>query len=849
MISHDNFHWMIEMNSAISKKNYAAGFILYILSSQAYSDTYRFDPKMAGISDPDIDFSVFNMGLQQPGNYSVDVYINGNRVDHRDVTFSIIKHNDEPLLYPCFSLDDLYRYGVDTQSKPDIRLKDRCVDLFSIPDSRFTFDFYNQQLLLSIPQARMSTRITGIAPRELWNDGVPAFLMNYTANTTHYENSYNGENKKTDSSYVQLNPGINLGPWRMRSQANWQTNAAGGSGWQTPYTYLERGLYDIKSSLVLGDRYTPGDVFDSISFRGIMLGTNDNMTPYQLRSYSPVITGVARTQARVEVMQRGYTVYSTVVPPGPFSLVDFSTPGDSGGDLQVIVHETDGSPQVFTVPYQTPAIALKENYMKYNVMVGQYRNAGLDTDNSLMYQGTLMYGLPWDLTLYGGMQYADHYMASSLGMGVSMGSFGALSTDITGSHARRKDSDTEDGVAMRARYSKYVVSTETNFTVAAYRYATRGFNSLEQVMASYGRDVYASGNWYSGIEDRIKSQGRMTIQQTMGKMGNLTLNLSANDYWDCAGTDYSVGLGYGFTLFNKVQTSFNVNENRNNSCRSSNSRDRLFGLWLSIPLGGWAGDNTRASFQMTSESENRSQYTAGLNGSFLDNRFNWDLRQSHKNTQGAGADTSLINMGWNGSYGQVGMSHFYSANMRQTSANVNGGALLYENGLVLGQNINNAVSVIEAPGVSGVSVMGMTGVKTDFRGYAINTNVIPYQENLISVDTLNISSDAEVTQTEIKVVPTEGAVISAKFNTRVGAKGLFKFTRHGGMVPLGGVVSVVGQEGNAGIVGRDGVAYLTGLPDSGVFSVKWNNGDCKAAYSLPSSGKTSDLQQMTVLCN
>ncbi|SFU20643.1 outer membrane usher protein [Kosakonia arachidis] len=837
------------MNRVITQKKYAVGIIAYILCSPSYAESYKFDPKMAGISDPNVDFSVFNLGLQQPGMYTVDVYINGNRVDNRDINFSLRQHGDETLLYPCLSLEDLYRYGVDTQSKPDIKLNNSCVDLFSIVDARFNFDFYNQQLLLSIPQSRMSAIITGIAPRALWDDGVPAFLMNYSANTTHSESSYQDGNKqKTDSTYVQLNPGINIGSWRMRSQTNWQTNSSGHSGWETPYTYLERGLYDIKSSLVLGDRYTPGDVFDSISFRGIMLGTNENMTPYQLRSYSPVITGIARTQARVEVKQRGYTIYSTIVPPGPFSLTDFSTSGDSGGDLQVTVLETDGSPQFFTVPYQTPAIALKENYMKYNFMAGQYRNSGLDTDKSIMFQGTLMYGLPWDLTLYGGMQYADHYYSSSLGMGISMGSFGALSTDITGSHAKRKQSDTEEGVAMRARYSKYMVSTETNFTLAAYRYATRGFNSLEQVMASYGKDLDSSNNWYSGIQDRIKSQGRMSIQQTMGKLGTLSLNLSANDYWDCAGNNYSVGLGYGFTIFNKAQTSFNFNENHYNSCRSSTSRDRLFGMWFSFPLGGWGGDNTRASFQMTSESENRNTYTAGLSGSSLNNRFNWDIRQSHRDKQGAGSDTSFVNTGWNGSYGQVGISHFYSNSMRQTSANVNGGALLYKNGLVLGQSINDAVSVVEAPGARGVSVMGMNGVKTDFRGYAINTNLVPYQENLISIDPLNISSDAEITQTDVKVVPTEGAVIPAKFNTRVGAKGLFKITYHGEVVPLGGVVSVVGKDGNAGIVGRDGEAYLTGLPDSGELSVKWNNGNCKAAYTLPSSGKATGLQQVTVLC-
>jgi outer membrane usher protein len=237
----------------------------------------------------------------------------------------------------------------------------------------------------------------------LWDDGVPALLLNYRANTNHTENlgSYGGSNQT--SSYVQLNPGANLGAWRLRNQTNWQKSGDNSGKWQTVQTYAERGLYDIKSRATLGERFTPSDVFDSVPFRGAMLSSDEQMVPWSQREYAPVVRGIARTQARVEVKQNGYVIYSETVAPGPFALTDLSVPND-GGDLQVTVQETDGHSQVFTVPYQTPAIALREGYMKYNMMLGQYRPSYGGANKATVAQASVMYGLPWNLTAYGGLQ-------------------------------------------------------------------------------------------------------------------------------------------------------------------------------------------------------------------------------------------------------------------------------------------------------------------------------------------------------------------------------------------------------------------------------------------------------------
>lgn len=98
---------------------------------------------------------------------------------------------------------------------------------------------------------------------------------------------------------------------------------------------------------------------DSVPFRGGMVGSDDAIVTYSQRAFTPVVQGIARTQARIEVRQNGYVIYNTTVAPGPYALTDLPVSG-GGCDLQVTVFEANGTRQVFTVHYIEPAVALRQ---------------------------------------------------------------------------------------------------------------------------------------------------------------------------------------------------------------------------------------------------------------------------------------------------------------------------------------------------------------------------------------------------------------------------------------------------------------------------------------------------------
>lgn len=815
------------------------------LVGQAEGKDYTFDGALLDGAGKAVDVSLFEQGGQLPGTYTVDVLINGERVESRDVVFSQGKGvSGKPVLIPCLSKADLSRYGVKVEDFHAMA-GEGCAALSVIPQATVDLNFNSQTLTLLVPQVSMRPRQLGIAPEDQWNDGVPALLLNWQANTSRTQMRNNDVGQNNSTTYVQLQPGANLGAWRLRNATTWQKSGEDSGKFQTVYTYAERGFNGIKSRLTLGDRSTPGDIFDSVPFRGVMLNSDQNMVPSGVYSFAPVIRGIARTQARVEVRQNGYTLYNALVAPGPFALNDL-TPSGANGDLQVTVYETDGSKQEFTVPYQTPAIALREGYLQYSTMVGQYRPANHAVDNRMIYQATAMYGLPLNLTAYTGAQAANHYQAISLGMGVSLGDWGAFSLDGTQSRGQRRNEETESGQALRARYSKQVIATDTTFTLANYQYASAGYNSLSDVLDTWRGDTKGPSVFNN---DRRRSRTDLSVSQSLGDWGSVNLTGSSETYWNRPGHSNVFNAGYSVVLAGTT-VSLNWSENKNTDNSGNQRNDRVTSLYVSVPLERWLGGGTVATYRWTTPSGDGDTHEVGLNGRAFDRRLNWDVRERYRpGAENNASSNSAVRLGWTGGYGQVVGSYSYNSTMSQMGADAAGGVVVHPAGVTFGQPLGETVALVTAPGAAGVSVGGWPGVRTDWRGYTTQAYLSPYQTNRVSLNPAELPPDAEITQTDTNVVPTQGAVIPAKFNTRIGGRALMMLTQAGGApVPYGALATLQGQGVGTGVVGDDGQVYLTGLPEQGEVQVKWTGGQCRATFTLPSQKGPGGLYAMHNVC-
>lgn len=819
--------------------------MLPVLHMESVQAREYFNPALLELGSPDqkaVDLSVFEeKGGQTPGTYRVDIYLNDNSVGVHSVEFRVMKDRaGNETLSPCLSVSDLEKWGVLVSKYPDLSSPGSdCADLQAVPQASSNFRFSQQRLLLNFPQSSVSNAVRGWVEPDLWDEGIPAFLLNYSASGA---NNYaaNGQDTDSNSQYLNLRPGLNVGPWRLRNYTTWnrtsgQRDREATSKWDTVYTYAQRDIIPLRGQFTLGDSSTSSDVFDSLSFRGVQLASDDDMLPESLKGYAPVVRGIARTNAQVTIRQNGYIIYQTYVSPGSFEISDMYPTGGAG-DLYVTIRESDGSEQQLVVPYASLPVLQREGRLKYSVTSGVYRTYSSGVDKTPLMQTTAIYGLPWGFTLYGGGQFSDHYQSLAVGQGKNLGDLGAVSVDVTQAWSRQKDEGKERGQSWRVRYSKNFVQTGTNFAIAGYRYATNGFWSMQEVLDTYSNDHIA-------MRERRRNRAELTMNQNLPQgWGNLALTAVREDYWNMDRRLESYSVSYN-NSFNGISYGVSYTRNRNStvnySSGGSRSRtfdhDNLLSVNVSVPLNALFGSHpTYVNYTMNTSKKGNTTNSVNVGGTLLEGgNLSWNVQEGY-GTQGEG-NTGGINADWRATYGELAGGYSRDRYSQRLNYGIQGGLIVHENGITLGQPLGETVALVAAPGAKNVGVLNQIGVRTDARGYAIVPYASPYRRNDLTLDPLTFGDNTELVLTTQTVIPTRGAVARARYKANVGYRVLMTLARPGGQaIPFGAIVSGSGSEG--AIVGNAGQVYVTGLAPQGQLQVKWGNtpdAQCKVRYSLP----------------
>ncbi|HHH2123134.1 TPA: fimbria/pilus outer membrane usher protein, partial [Yersinia enterocolitica] len=133
------------------------------------------------------------------------------------------------------------------------------------------------------------------------------------------------------------------------------------------------------------------------------------------------------------------------------------------------------------------------------------------------------------LTANSGIRLAQDYTALLVGgvIGTSVGAFGL---NTTYSHAKVEDNQTQDGWRMQATYSQTFNETGTSFSLAGYRYSTKGYRDLNDVFGV--RSVQKNGGTWDSSTYKQRSQFTTTINQTLAGYGQLSASASTSDYYN-----------------------------------------------------------------------------------------------------------------------------------------------------------------------------------------------------------------------------------------------------------------------------------------------------------------------------
>ncbi|HDD8965503.1 PefC/AfrB family outer membrane usher protein [Escherichia coli] len=754
------------------------------------------------------------------GQYIVDVAVNKERTGRIDLNIS---KEDEQHNMLCFSSEWLEKAGVmlNTDAYQDVFDEGKgCYVLAKKLHTLIDFDYGAQALNFNIPQAYLLSK----TDPERWDYGVNGGRLKYYGNfnkTVH--NDFN--------AFGNLDAAINMGRWVLSSKMN-VSHSDNKTEFTSSDLTLSTAISQVQGDLLLGKSQTRTELFSDFNFYGAALRSNSNMRPRDARGYAPDIFGVASTPSRITVKQNGYTVYSKMVPAGPYRLDDLRPMGN--GDLVVTVEDESGNKTEQVYPVTTLPTLLRPGEFQYNVAVGKKNNSNeLDkafhSDTGLFWLGSLDYGFS-TTTLNSAFILNDDYQAGGLGVTQMLGGLGALSLSANVSKASYDNGEVKTGESFSAKYAKSF-SDKTDLQLLTYRYQSEGYVEFADFNP---KDIWRFAR-YSGQRSRYEARLSQRFDGTY-----LSGSYWWQDYWMREGHDAGGTVSMSTSVFDSVSLFLNGSYSK---YARSDKPDYSVSLSVSVPFD-LKGTRHYSSTSVGYTRTGGTTFNTSVSATPTD-RFNYSLgaNAGSKGDRGASASASYAfdaiqtNFGVSRSYSKQGYSQ------TSFSGSVSGSVLgTAETGPLFTKESSDTVGIVSIPGVEGVSVNGSMPTNSDG-----NTVVwlSEYSENSININMDNVPDNMEFETTSYNVVPTEKAIVYRKFGFENVLRYIVRVKDAQGDYLTGGDAKT--EQGlNAGFISNNGVLLMNMLAEPKTVSV--NTGDGKQCRFSMAGLKANTNKVQEVRC-
>lgn len=808
----------------------------------AAAPSVEFDPRfLQGEQAHLLDLARFERGDDAPGLYRADIRVNQVVVARRDVE---LRATDDGGVAVCLSPEIVEVLGVDVSRLPGAGgdSEDPAAPRAGLPEQTFCdalsgyvpqasvrFDAGEQVLDVSIPQAYLASDPRGWTRPSLWDDGIGAALLGYSL--IHQRAQRDGDVRQSTSAV--LNAGVNLGPWRVRHDGHFSQSSDAGARYRGGRTYAQRSLVGWGMELLAGDAGTRGDLFDAVGFRGVSVGSDPRMLPESQRDYAPVVHGVALGNARVILRQRGQVVYQTQVATGPFRIDDLSGTAYAG-DIDVEVIEDDGRVQRFSVPFATVPHLLRAGQQRFSATAGVLRDAALRRAPAFL-EATVRRGVDNRFTGYGGITAAAGYHALLAG-GAFNTPLGAFSGDVTAARTLLPGTAAAEarrlrGQSYRLSFSRHIAATDTQLSMAAYRYASAGYLGLAQ--ASRLRGQALTGSDADRWERSPRSRMDLAINQRLGRHGgSLHATGSRLDYRDQRQPWTRFTLGYA-NVIGRVSYSLSAQRSLQGTVDGGPAHEgNSVHFTLAVPLGGRAGA-PRLATTASGRSDGPGELRSGLSGGFGAGRQgSYHLAAGRHGGQGtrydAGIDYQAARASLSAGYGQ-------SPSGRTLNLGASGGVVLHGDGLSLAQRLGDTVALVHVPDAAGAAIDSAVGVRTDARGYAVVPHMTPFRRNEVTIDPRGLPLEVELKTASVTGIPTAGAVVRLVVPTQSGRTALIEAPQADG-TPLPFGLDVRNEAGEVvGEVGQASRLWVRGVAEKGRLVVRWGEAaaqQCSVDFDL-----------------
>lgn len=729
------------------------------------------------------------------GQYSVDVFVNNEKTGTAELNITPADEKNNML---CFSPEWINSAGVmlDASKYDDVYNREKnCYELAKKNHTQVVFDYSAQKLLLDIPQAYLLSK----SDPSRWDYGVTGGRLKYYAN-------FNKTTNDKLNAFGNFDLGFNVGRWVLSSNIN-----VSRSGGETEFTSsdmtLSTAISQIQGDLLLGKSQTQTELFSDFNFYGVSVRSNSNMRPWEARGYAPDISGIASGPSRVTVTQNGYTIYSRMVPAGPYRLDDLRPTGN--GDLIVTLEDDNGHKTVQVYPVTTLPTLLRPGDFQYDFAMGKKNqsnelNKTFSSDTGLFWLGSVDYGFS-SATLNSAILLNNRYQSAGIGVTKPFGELGALSLSAQTAKARYNNGDEKKGQNVSIKYAKNFTD-RTDLQLLTYRYQDKGYVDYAEFDP---HRTFIHGNQKSRYEARLSH--RFDTTYLSGAWWH-------QNYWDRDGSDTGATLSLSTSAFDSVSVFLNGSYNR---YANTDKADYSASVSVSIPFD-FRGIQHYASNSVGYNRSNGSAFNTSISASVND-RVNYNLNAdiSSRGQRGASASASYA---FDAVQTNIGVSQTHSRQgdgQTSFSGGISGSVLgTSETEPLFTKESSDTVAIVSVPGVSGIKFNN--SMPTDRNGNTV-VWLSEYAENSININMENVPDDMDFSTTSYKVVPTEKAMLYRKFGFENVLRYILRVKDKQGKYLTGGEATT--EQGlNAGFISTNGVLLMNMLTEPEKIRIDMGNG-------------------------
>ncbi|ODS05579.1 PefC/AfrB family outer membrane usher protein [Vibrio scophthalmi] len=731
-----------------------------------------------------------------PGRYLVDVELNGQHLGKRLVTIDL-EDTDELCLDKQWFDDAKVYINTDFYASHFNEVR-QCYFIERGDSTQIAFDFSTQKLTFSLPQKGLIKRDS---EELIWDYGIPALRMNYSANVN--------VNDIDTTIYGSLGLLGNVGRWVATSSVNMSEDSVDMST-----VTASRALYDFKADLTVGRTYTGNSLVGGAGLTGIGVVSNSSMRPNDL-GYTPVFSGVASSHARVTLSQNGRSVYSEMVPPGPFEIADVSLL--SSGDITMTVTENDGSVTTRLYPLTIMPNMLNPGEIEYGVYSG-VRNIDSDELGGLFVAGNVGYGFDV-VTLKSSALLHNKYGAIGVGLVSGLGDLGSLGVEGAYSHAQYDDHSLRSGGKVSVTYAK-TFSKSTDLQLIGAQYTSINYTEFSQ---------FTPWEIEEQVSNKQKTQYELSLSHQLTDHVSTGLSAWHRIYW--GDTEDGTGINARMSArFDYFSLSFGANYNRVGEDDSYSAS-----LSASVPFDVF--DTKFSSFSgVTINGNGHESYTTGVSSN-ISERVNY---AASVGWSGSDDKTYSLQTGYHGDRIALNGQLSKTGNRTTGSGSMSGSVIVLptENDVIFTRNISDTIVIANVADTEGVEFMS-SPYPSNARGNAV-VPVSAYYENRVTLSGDTLPIDIELLSTEKQVLPTERAVVYMPFESVKVKRYLFQIKEHNGQfVPSGSWAE--SQTGvPLGFVTQNGILFVNSVDELDGFNI----GACVISHSKIK--ETTQLQE--VMC-